>query len=29
MSEYQFVKYAHVRKQEIDADKNKKEKGYT
>ena len=26
MSEYQFVKYAHVRKQEIDADKNKKKK---
>ena len=25
-SEYQFVKYAHVRKQEIDADKNKKKK---
>ena len=26
MSEYQFVKYAYVRKQEIDADKNKKKK---
>jgi hypothetical protein len=26
MSEYQFVKYAHVRKQEIDTDKNKKKK---
>jgi hypothetical protein len=26
MSEYQFVKYAHVRKQEIDVDKNKKKK---